>query len=367
MNTSLEDMPVISVIVPVYNTAPWLPRCLDSICAQTYRNLEILCVNDGSTDNSAAILEEYAAKDSRIKVFTQENAGLSAARNTALEHATGEWVTGVDSDDYLAADALENAMDCVADGVDAVCMQIQLVSENGVDLPDTTGYYELPVGEIIDMTPELAERLNVCFAGKLWNRDFICRNGLHFPVGLVYEDSAFYCCAIPMIHKVAFCYQVAYYYMQRTGSIMGKQVTARIQVERNSAIYHFVASEYRKAAMNPSASEYFAVMFHSSYTCLSRDATPEDKEYLRAGFYKLAAELGLRSADGEDYRLLRLRPVPVLLRPFVQKYLGSRVVRFCKIPLWCCEYNQQGKYIGSRLLLVEVLRKLCNRLFKPQK
>ena len=86
----MPDSPLISVIVPVYNVEKYLRKCLDSICGQTYRNLEILCVNDGSTDGSAAILEEYAARDARIKVFTQPNRGLSAARNTGLEHATVE-------------------------------------------------------------------------------------------------------------------------------------------------------------------------------------------------------------------------------------------------------------------------------------
>lgn len=102
--------PLISVIVPVYNTEKYLRKCLDSICGQTYRSLEILCVNDGSTDGSAAILEEYAAKDNRIKVIIQANGGLSAARNTGLEHATGEWIMGVDSDDYIDCDTIEKVL-----------------------------------------------------------------------------------------------------------------------------------------------------------------------------------------------------------------------------------------------------------------
>lgn len=99
--------PLISVIVPVYNTAPYLRQCLDSICNQTYQNLEVICVNDGSTDNSAEILEEYAAKDSRIIVITQTNAGPSVARNVAIEQAKGEWIASVDSDDWIEPDTYE--------------------------------------------------------------------------------------------------------------------------------------------------------------------------------------------------------------------------------------------------------------------
>ena len=101
------NRPVISIIVPVYNVAPFLSRCLDSLVGQTYENLEIICVDDGSTDGSAAILDACAAKDSRIKVIHQENAGVSVARNRGLDAATGEFVTFVDADDWLEPDADE--------------------------------------------------------------------------------------------------------------------------------------------------------------------------------------------------------------------------------------------------------------------
>lgn len=92
---------MISIIVPVYNVAPYLPKCLDSLISQTYRDIEIICVNDGSTDNSLKILEEYARKDARIHIINQQNQGLSGARNTGNLHARGEWIMYVDSDDWM--------------------------------------------------------------------------------------------------------------------------------------------------------------------------------------------------------------------------------------------------------------------------
>lgn len=92
---------MISIIVPVYNVAPYLPQCLDSLVNQTYRDLEIICVNDGSTDDSLAILEEYAKKDGRIRIINQRNQGLSGARNTGNLYARGEWTMYVDSDDWM--------------------------------------------------------------------------------------------------------------------------------------------------------------------------------------------------------------------------------------------------------------------------
>lgn len=102
-----KNNPKISVIMPVYNAEKWLERCLDSIVLQTYENLEILCVNDGSTDGSLKILEKYAAKDKRIRIITQENKGLSGARNTGMKYMTGDYFTFIDSDDWLQLGAYQ--------------------------------------------------------------------------------------------------------------------------------------------------------------------------------------------------------------------------------------------------------------------
>ena len=98
---------MISIIVPVYNVESYLRKCLDSILAQTYRDLEILVVDDGSTDGSGAICDEYAGKDDRIKVFHTENKGLSCARNLGLDSANGDWIGFVDSDDWIELDMYE--------------------------------------------------------------------------------------------------------------------------------------------------------------------------------------------------------------------------------------------------------------------
>ena len=98
--------PQISVIVPVYNAEKWLRRCVDSILAQTFTDFELLLIDDGSTDGSPAICDEYAQRDSRIKVFYQKNSGVSAARNSGLDHARGEWILFVDADDYLYEDVV---------------------------------------------------------------------------------------------------------------------------------------------------------------------------------------------------------------------------------------------------------------------
>ena len=104
--------PLISVIVPVYNAEKTLRQCVDSILCQDYRDFELLLVDDGSKDSSPAICDEYASKDNRVKAFHKENAGVSAARNKGLENASGEWITFIDSDDYISADYFHSVEFC---------------------------------------------------------------------------------------------------------------------------------------------------------------------------------------------------------------------------------------------------------------
>lgn len=106
----MNRIPKVSIVVPVYNVAPYLRQCMDSLINQTYRNIEIICVNDGATDESGEILAEYAAKGSTIKVISQKNAGLSAARNVGFSFATGEYVTFVDGDDWVDTTTCEKAV-----------------------------------------------------------------------------------------------------------------------------------------------------------------------------------------------------------------------------------------------------------------
>lgn len=100
-------MPKVSVIIPVYNAEKYLRKCLDSVLAQSFADFEVLLINDGSTDGSGKICDDYAQKDARVKVFHKENGGVSSARNLGLDNATGDWIVFVDSDDYVEKNYFE--------------------------------------------------------------------------------------------------------------------------------------------------------------------------------------------------------------------------------------------------------------------
>ena len=143
MNT--EKSPLISVIVPVYKVEKYLPACLDSLLAQTYRNFELIVVNDGSPDDCWQIMQRYAAQDARVRIFNKENGGVSSARNFGLDVARGEYIGFVDSDDFVLPQYLELAVRCL----------VQLRHSHGyVPLPRYTGK---PVPVDSDRMPGTAE------------------------------------------------------------------------------------------------------------------------------------------------------------------------------------------------------------------
>lgn len=146
-------MPQISILVAVYNTAPYLPQCLNSLCGQTLRDIQIICIDDCSTDQSPQILADYAQRDARITLLrTPHNSGQAAARNLGLQIATGEFTTFVDSDDWLAPDALEQALGALAQNPANDCAVMRLIKyypDDGheVEHPLHTGGKEALTGE----------------------------------------------------------------------------------------------------------------------------------------------------------------------------------------------------------------------------
>ena len=128
-------MSKVSVIIPVYNAEAYLRQCLDSVVNQTLREIEIVCVDDGSTDGSAAILEEYAAKDVRIKIIKQGNAGVNVARKEGLKLASGEWITFCDADDWIEPDAIEKMVaSAQREDADCVCCGMLRDRQNGTSV-----------------------------------------------------------------------------------------------------------------------------------------------------------------------------------------------------------------------------------------
>lgn len=206
------DKPIISVIVPVYNTEKYLHRCIDSILAQTFTDFELLLIDDGSKDNSGAICDEYATIDNRVRVFHKDNGGVCSARNVGLDNAIGEWVTFCDSDDWVFDSWLENFVANIGD-TDLVCQGIRF---------DKSLFNQDTIDSGFDYTGNVQGLLNIFYEWdvgytviKCFKRMIIDRYKILFDVRFNYhEDEEFvlkylaYCNRAKSTSKVGYNYLV---------------------------------------------------------------------------------------------------------------------------------------------------------------
>ena len=212
--------PRISVIIPVYNVEKYLARCLDSVLAQRFPDVEILCIDDGSTDGSLSLLREYAAKDSRIRVLEQKNSGASAARNAGLEAAKGTWIAFVDSDDEVLPDIWTTLLEDAGDA-DAVCFSAEeLREENGRRTSVDSGYFDVPFQGPRTLTDQDLVRLSMTVWDKLFRRAKVEDCALRFPEGVHFEDNVFVLNFFALNRNVHFEPRRLYRYIRREGSVM---------------------------------------------------------------------------------------------------------------------------------------------------
>lgn len=197
----------ISIIVPIYNSEKYLKRCIDSLIGQTYTNLEFLLVDDGSADHSGIICDEYQNRDSRIHVIHTKNRGVSAARNTALEHVSGEYVMFVDSDDWIENDMCEELLSC------AVMNNAMLVTSSAIDSVDV--YDKDPVMRTVDIQTEFSF-LDSYAPGVVWGTLYRwdCIKNLRFEEDIFLgEDTLYFAAAVRNCPYIIYTSGQYYHYM----------------------------------------------------------------------------------------------------------------------------------------------------------
>ena len=222
----MMQTPKISIIVPVYNTEKYLEQCLGSLLAQTYKNLEIICVNDGSNDNSKNILEHYKNLDERINVINQENQGQSEARNKGIENATGEWITFVDSDDWVKIDCYEKFYKALNEKeFDIFMFNGVSFNEKGKDLALRDFFrienWSKTSGEIItfkDCKNPFEGNLSVY--NKIYKKKFLDSLNLKFEKFSLMEDELFWIKAFGAAKSIYLCDEIFYFYRQQKKSVM---------------------------------------------------------------------------------------------------------------------------------------------------
>ena len=228
----------ISVILPCYNAEKYLSACLNSLLAQSMRDFEVIFVDDGSRDGSSAVARRYAERDARIRVFAQENQGVSAARNLGLSHARGEWVTFVDGDDELPPDAFETLLSGAAEETDVVVCPHETFDENGhvqPVWPDT--HWDRKSGKRKKHAAALRLIEGDCvlniMCGKLIRRELIKREQIRLVSGVkMAEDALFNLEAVLCAREIAYVHRIAYRYRLHAASATGSRRGSEWEIHR---------------------------------------------------------------------------------------------------------------------------------------
>lgn len=220
----------ISVIIPVYNVEKYLKECLDSVVNQSFTDLEIICVNDGSADKSSDILEEYSKKDSRIKIITQKNQGLGASRNNGLNLAKGKYVYFIDSDDYINPDTLEKLHESIeSNRSDVVLFKFKTfddarnVHNRGSEFRIDKIFGDRDYSDFTFTYNEVKKHvLNTAFSAclKLYSKDFLdSYDDFRFPENISYEDVVFHVKVMTRASRISFVNESMYHYRSNPDSI----------------------------------------------------------------------------------------------------------------------------------------------------
>ena len=254
--------PKISIIVPVYKVEKWLPECMESLVNQSLKDIEIICIDDGSPDDCGKILDDYAKKDKRIKVIHQENKGLSGARNSGLDVASGEYIIFVDSDDFIHPLTCEHTYNCAKkdnidilefksvtfnDGDDHHFSSLSCDKEKNKDI-------DFSSGEGIDWKDYLY-KFNECAWCHLYKLDLIKRYNIKFPVGITPgEDDCFNFICLVGTKKIKVIPAVFYHYRLRSGSIMNTLNDEKAENARSNLIAHILHGWNSKGILHDNSS-----------------------------------------------------------------------------------------------------------------
>ena len=256
----------ISFIIPVYNVEQYLQDCLTSVVAQTYFDYEVICVNDGSTDGSLAILEEYQKKYNKIKIISQQNKGLSGSRNVGIQAAKGDYLFLLDSDDWIEPNTLEILAQKQC-GEDLVCFNGRRLFEDGrTEEPD--GGIEEPLltgWEYYNEYALVSRKFHfVCTVLRLYRREYLLQNNLFFEEGIYHEDNLFTPLACYYAKTVRVISDCLYIYRIREGSITQSPNVQRLYdiiriANKLSAFFIPIAGIDKTQLYKEIAGEYFGV------------------------------------------------------------------------------------------------------------
>lgn len=274
MNKSIK----ISIIVPVFNCEKYIEKCLKSLIYQTYPNLEIICIDDGSTDSSPEILKQFAQKDARIKILTQKNSGVSIARNYGIKEASGEYVSFIDADDWILLTLFEkfvNTISKVNSPIDIFMFNVGSYQKGVNDVVPFTFFSknewtnhssDLSIHTFDDCLRPFSRNLSA--ANKIFRKNYLIENNILFPENLKYEDQYFFIKAALNAKTIMLTDEIFYRYRNYTKGSASSEITPKvfdifkiIQMIEDEIICLNVYNDYKYALL-----QYKFLRYYQHYT-----------------------------------------------------------------------------------------------------
>lgn len=310
---------MVSIIVPVYNVEQYLGDCIESLINQSYPDIQIILADDGSTDSSPNICDQYSLQDTRIKVIHKENGGQSSARNAGLKLATGQFITFVDSDDWVEPQFCETLVDIIGEEDMAICAHRQVTTRGEQTIGETS--YSVTNLDRDALWDEIFGRLNNAVWNKLYKRELLA--GIEFPVNMHHgEDLLFNLEYITKCKGAAITSQSLYNYYKHSGSVTTSGFSPRkiFEITTKDAACDFVklyhpsmlntAQSYCfRARLNVLRSIYLSYVHHEQNQLVA-----ECKKYLKANYSAIGKSLPMK--DRIEYSVVMHLPLlyPLMLK-----------------------------------------------------
>jgi glycosyltransferase involved in cell wall biosynthesis len=330
-------MAQISIIVPVYNVEKYLRRCLDSLLAQTFRDIEIICVDDGSTDGSLQILDEYASANYRIKVIHQLNQGVSVARNTGLQEVTSPYVMFCDPDDEYAPSMCKEMYESITSsgddacrcGIDIVRSRVDLCLHINIDR------YQLPFhGANVSTSDIVCKGVDGSVCNKIYRKDLIDKYLILFPPGVIHEDCCFHVKYILSAKTISFIDEKLYRYILRDGGYMGAtdrdRENALDYIRIMDDIYAFMQRNGLWEKKAELFFKFYAYFFNIAYHSMPGEFKDECYDLALPLLNKIGEKEIVKKSDGAYKKAL----TSILKRDYVyfgRRYLGIGPLKLVKI------------------------------------
>lgn len=275
----------LSVIVPIYNVERYLPACIDSILAQTHKELEIILVDDGSTDACPTICDRYATMDPRIIVIHKKNVGLSDARNAGLDIASGEWISFIDSDDWIEPDMYEKLLKnahIYDSQISVGAVSVDKQTDQGVirlNPSDTSVISCKKISSIEAMRKHLADAWSAW--DKIYRKEIF--ETIRYPLGELNEDEAIMLQVLERARSIVYTNEVFYHYIQRSTSITGSPFSAKklAWMKHCADNFQFIRSNYPELTLDAARRYRSSLMWSLSEIALSSDNFSEEIRHAR--------------------------------------------------------------------------------------